>query len=89
MAPGRQQVDRVEVRFRGHKGDQLQEGSTIMRTRSEVNGAYPGLRTGGGAVALMVELMSCQPSLPGTATISSYRSAQGVQHGDMGKLCEH
>ena len=47
------QADMVKVRLRGHKGDQLQEGSTIVRTRSEVNGVYPGLRAGGGAVALM------------------------------------
>ena len=30
------QADMVKVRLRGHKGDQLQEGSTIVRTRSEV-----------------------------------------------------
>ena len=30
------EAERVEVRFRGHKGDQLQKGSTLVRTRSEV-----------------------------------------------------
>ena len=31
-------ADGVEVRFRGHKGDQAQAGSVIVRTRSEVRG---------------------------------------------------
>ena len=72
-------ADRVDVRLGGHKRDQLQEGSTIVRTRSEVNRAYLGLRTGGGAVALVVELVSCHPPLPGTAPLISYRSAKGVR----------
>ena len=42
----------------------------IIRTRTAVSGAYPGLREGAGAVALMVELMSCHPALPGDAPLS-------------------
>lgn len=72
-------ANKVEVRFRGHKGDQLGEGSVIVRTREAVSGAYPGLRGGAGAVALMVELMSCHPSLPDNAPLSSYRGSGGVR----------
>ena len=56
-----------------------------MRTSSEVNRAYLGLRTGGGAVALVVELVSCHPPLPGTAPLSSYRKAKGVRTWGYGK----
>ena len=34
-------ADRVAVRLRGHKGDQAQVGSVIVRTRSEVRGRVP------------------------------------------------
>ena len=51
-------VDRVEVRLRGHKGDQGQAGSVIVRTRLVVLGELSGLGTGSGAVALMVDLLS-------------------------------
>ena len=64
-------ANKVEARFRGHKGDQLGEGSVIVRTREAISGAYPGLRKGAGAVALMVELVECHPSLPGDALLSS------------------
>ena len=38
-------VDRVELRFRGHKGDQAQVGSVVLRTRSEVRGPCSELST--------------------------------------------
>ena len=59
-----QQPDKVEVRFKGHKGDQEQVGSVRVRTRSEVRGPRSSFRADGGAVALMLELMSCFPGLP-------------------------
>ena len=52
-------ADRVEVRLRGRKGDQAQVGSVIVRTRGEVRGLCSQLGEGGGAVALMVALLSC------------------------------
>lgn len=52
------EADRGEVRFRGHKGDQAQAGSVLVPTRCEVTGPRSGLASGGGAVALMVELLS-------------------------------
>lgn len=72
-------ADRVEVRFRGHKGDQGQAGSVIVRTRSAVRGPRSGLGTGGGAVALMVDLLSRYPALPERAPLASYRSDNGVR----------
>ena len=50
-------VNRVEVRFRGDKRDQVQVGSVIVRTRSEVRGPCSDLGERGGTVALMVSLL--------------------------------
>ena len=47
-------ADWVEVRFRGHKGDQAQVGSVIARTRSEVRGPCSEMGEGG---VLMVALL--------------------------------
>ena len=49
------QVDRVEVRFRSSKGDQLWDGTVMTRARADP--PLP-LRDGGGAVELMIELLS-------------------------------
>ena len=64
-------ADEIEVRVRGHKGDQDMIGSVRVRTRDEITGPRSGYRAGGGAVALMVELM-CHRSLPASAPFSSY-----------------
>ena len=72
------QADAAEVRFRGHKADPFQLGSVRARTRDDVRGPQSGYRAGGGAVALMVELMSCHPTLPDHAPLSSYRSGRRV-----------
>lgn len=79
------EADAVEVLFRGHKADQLQQGTVRVRTRDEVHGPRSGYRTGGGAVALMVELMSCYPTLPDHAPLSSYREGGQVKVSDMGR----
>ena len=60
-------ADKIEVRVRGHKGDQDMIGSVRVRTRDEITGPRSGYRAGGGAVALMVELMLCHRSLPASA----------------------
>ena len=75
----RSDTDRVEVPFRGHKGDQAQAGSVIVRTRSEVRGPCSELGDGGGAVALVVALLSCFAALPEHAPLSSYRSGRQVR----------
>ena len=67
------QADRVEVRFKGHTGDQEQIGSVRVRTRNEVRRSKSSFRVDGGAVALMLELMSCFSSLPDHAPLSSCR----------------
>ena len=66
---------RVEVSFRGHKGDQAQQGSAVIRVRDVAYGTRSQIGAGGGAVALLVELMSCHIALPGSAPLCSYRQA--------------
>lgn len=75
----RHRATHVEFRFRGHKGDQAQKGSIIVRTREEVTGPHSGVGTGGGAVALMVELMSLGITLPESAPLSSYTCGSVVR----------
>jgi len=72
-------ADKVEIRFRGHKGDQFQIGDVKVRTRDEVSGPRAGYRVNGGAVALMVELLSLHATLPADAPLSSYRSGREVK----------
>ena len=54
-------------------------GSVRVRTREEIKGPRSGYRAGGGAVALMVELMSCHRSLPASAPLSSYNCGKSVR----------
>ena len=63
---------RVLFSFRGHKGDQSQQGCVLMRTRDTAIGPNSGLEADGGAVALMVELLSYNSTLPESAPISAY-----------------
>ena len=72
------QADLVEIRFRGHKGDQGQAGNILVRTRKEVRGVGSSLREGRGAVALLVELLSVHPKLPSAAPLVSYRQSEHV-----------
>ena len=46
--------------------DQEQMGSVRVRTRTEVHGSKSSFRVYGGAVALMLELMSCFLAFPTT-----------------------
>ena len=73
------QADKIEVRFRGHKGDQNQKGDVRARTRYEVYGPRSGYRAAGGAVDLMVELLSCHSTLPDSAPLASYRCGREVK----------
>ena len=63
---------RVEFLFQGNKGDQSQQGCVLMRTRDTAIGPNFGLEKDGGAVALMVELLSYNSTLPESACISAY-----------------
>ena len=67
------QADKVEVNVRGQKGDQDQIGEMNARAWDETSGPQSGYRADGGAVALMVELMSCHATWPDDAPLSSYR----------------
>lgn len=62
-------VDRVEVRFRASKGDQLRLGVIMKRVRSDPASAF---REGGGAVGLMAELSSVSDSYPVDAPMMTY-----------------
>ena len=74
-----EQPHKVEVRFKGHKGDQDQVGSVRVRTRSEVRGPRSSSTADGGAVAPMLELMSCFPGLPDHAPLSSCRCGKALR----------
>ena len=65
--------------FKGHKSEQEHMGSVSVRTWTEVRGSSSSFRKDGGAFALMLELMSCFPSLPDYAPLSSYRSVKSVR----------
>ena len=67
-------ADRVEVRFRGSKGDQLRKGAVISRVRA---GSPMSVGAGGGAVDLMLGLMSCYLFLPSSAPLVEYGSGGG------------
>ena len=59
------QTTSIDVRYiSGPKGDQAQQGSVIVRTRDDAWGTRSGEGSGGGVVALMVELLSGCPTLP-------------------------
>lgn len=70
---------RIKVVFRGHRGgDQTEHGSSVIRERDAARGTRSQIGTGGGAVALLVELMSCHITLTGSAPLCSYRKSGGV-----------
>ena len=54
-------------------------GSVRVRTRTEVRGWKSPFRVDVGAVALMLELMSCVSSLPDHAPLSSYRCGKSLR----------
>ena len=75
-------ADRFKMRFRGHKGDQAQAGSVVVRTRSEVRGPCSELCEGGGAVALMIALLlSCFVSLLEHAPFKGASKSVGMWSG--------
>ena len=51
-------------------------GSSIVRTRKDVRGVDSSLREGGGAVALLAELLSAYPNLPRAAPLASYHQSE-------------
>ena len=61
------------MNVRGQKRDQDQIGEVRARTRDETSGPESGYRADGGAVALMVELMSRHATWPDDAPLASYR----------------
>ena len=73
------QVTSIEVRFHGHKGDQAQQESVIVRVRDDASRTRSGVGAGGGAVDLLMELLSVYPTMPESAPLSSYRCGNEVR----------
>ena len=73
-ASQRSNADRVEVRFRGSKGDQLRKRAVTTNVR-----CGPALRVGdgGGAVDLMMDLMPCYLFLPSSAPLAAFGAGNG------------
>ena len=67
-------ADRVEVRFRGPKGDHLRKGAILTRARK---GPPKPVGAGGGAAELMVELLSCFLFLPPSAPLVAFGCGSG------------
>jgi len=67
-------ADRVEVRFRGSKGDQMRKGVVLTRVRG---GPPRPVGAGGNAVDLMIELMSCYLFLPSSAPLVAFGTGNG------------
>ena len=67
------QVDRVEVRFRSLKVDQLRDGTVMTRARADP--PLP-LRDGGGVVELMIELLASCMFLPSHAPLAAFGTAR-------------
>ena len=67
-------ADRVEVRLRGSKGDQLRKGAVATRVRKG-----PSMRVGEGGVVvdLMIEFMSCYLFLPSSAPLVAFGVGNG------------
>ena len=62
-------ADRVEVRFRSSKADQLRKGSVVTRVRT---GPPRSVEHGGGAVNVIVELLLSFPFLPSHAPLVAF-----------------
>ena len=65
---------KMEVRFRASKGDQLRKGAVLTRSGK---GPPRKLSEGGGAVDLMIELMSCYMLLPPSAPLVAFGTDGG------------
>lgn len=79
---------RAVIYYRGHKGDPEQRGSVIVRTRNVCRGPRSKVNAEGGAVAILVELLSIHPTLPKNAPLSSFRTRQGCRCGDTLRLSQ-
>ena len=73
------QATSIDVRFRGHQGAQAQEGNGDHGHTRQRRGARSGVGASGGAVALMVELLSDYLKLPESAPLLSYMFGNEVR----------
>ena len=79
----------IEVRFRGHKGDQTQQGSVSVRTRDDASWTRSGVGAGSGAVALMAELLSVYPTMPESSPLFRIGVVTRLECGDTRRLSRH
>ena len=64
---------RFELLFRGHKGDQAQKGTVLVRTREAASGTHARLEADGGAVAALVELLCLlEAELPSSVPLAAF-----------------
>ena len=68
-------AETVEMRFRASKGDQLRKGTVVTRSRDPPSKSQAEQKP--GAVELLIELMSHDPTLPRHAPLVAYRSICG------------
>ncbi|CAM9501380.1 unnamed protein product [Laminaria digitata] len=73
------QATRAEIRFRGHKGDQDQVGSVLVRTREMAFGPRSRLESDGGAVAVLVELLSCDDNLSEHVPLAAFKCGSTIK----------
>jgi len=70
---------RFELLFRGHKGDQAQKGTVLVRTREAASGTHARLEADGGAVAALVELCLLEAELPSSAPLAAFTVGMSYQ----------
>lgn len=64
---------RVELMFRGHKGDQEQAGTVLVRTRQPHSVCLPRDSGADDAVTVLEELLSCNRGLSEQAPLSAFQ----------------
>ena len=63
----------------GELNTYVYDSGGLYRTRDDPSGTRSGVGAGGGAVALMVELLSVYLTMPESAPLSSYRRGNEVR----------
>ena len=79
----------IEAHFRRLNSDQAQQGSVVVRTRDGAGGARSGVGAGGGAVVLVVELLSGYPTLPEAPPCRRIGSVTKLERGGARRPLRH
>lgn len=70
---------RAKIWFQGHKTDQDQLGTILVRTRDTASGPCSRPDADGDAVAVLVELLSYDCTLPEHTPLSAFRTGETVK----------